>query len=484
MTPPPRWPLLTGVAAAAVAAGPVQAQVWHFHEPHVLGASLDMAMVAHDPAVAFTAARAARTEIDRLDLLLSGWRADSELAALNSSSQLTVSDDLFEVIQAADSWRRRTGGAFDVRLGRAIQASRLSNQALDDRAGLARASQVRLDPASRSISRPAAVSFDLDGIAKGHVIDSALAAAGNAAPTLKGLMIDIGGDLRVWGEAPSASGWRIGVADPSRLQDNAKPIETLSLLNKAVAFSGPGLRDLPGGYSHILAADGDRRRRTSAAVVADTARDADALATALCALPAAQALSLADSMDGFEALVIDAEGRRLPSRGWAALTKPAPSPPRLIRAQASNPWPARFSLVINYEIPRKSERARSPYVAIWITDQTGGAVRTLTLLGDDDRFIDQNFIWWRRVGRASAGLDAIARPTRRPGRYAVVWDGRDDNGAAVGQGRFTVHIEASREHGTHGYQTFDMVLGGAPASASAGADNELGSAHVRYGPNR
>jgi thiamine biosynthesis lipoprotein len=313
-----RWPLLTGVAAAALAAGPVQAQVWRFHEPHVLGSSLDMAMVTDDPATAPAAARAARAEIDRLDRLLSSRRTDSDLTALNTGFSLIASRDLFEVVQASEDWRRRTAGAFDARLGLVTQARRLSDPDPDDLVRLraaARASTVILDPDRRSILRPPAVVFDLDGIAKGHVIDAALAAARDAAPGLRGMMIDVGGDLRVWGQAPAAEGWRIGVADPARLYDNAEPVPTLRLLNKAVAFSGPGLRDLPGGHSHILAADGDIRRRSSAAVVADTARDADALATALCAMPPAEALALADRLDGFEALVIDETGRRLISRG-------------------------------------------------------------------------------------------------------------------------------------------------------------------------
>jgi thiamine biosynthesis lipoprotein len=484
------WRLLLGAGAAAVIGDPAQAQVWRFHEPHVLGASLDMAMVGGDPASALAAGRAARAEIARLDGVLSGWRPDSELAALNERPHLIASSDLFAVVRAAEDWRIRSGGAFDARLGRLIQAWRQADgppdpRLLSDLSGAARAAGATLDPASRGVRRPQAVVFDLDGIAKGHVIDAALTAARRAAPDLAGLMIDIGGDVRVWGRAPGGGGWRIGVVDPSRPQDNAEPMQTLRLVDQAVAFSGPGARDLPGGGFHILAADGSPARRLSAAVVAGTARDADALATALCAMPPADGLALVDRLQGYEALVIDESGRRLPSRGWMALTESRDAPARLIRAQAAQPWPSGFDLTINYEVPQiMRARARSPYIAIWITDATGAAVRTLTLLGNDDRFIDQNFIWWRKVGRASGGFDAVARPTRRPGRYALVWDGRDDKGAPVGQGRYTVHIEASREHGTHGYQTFDMVLGAAPATASAPADPELGPADVRYGPKR
>jgi thiamine biosynthesis lipoprotein len=484
----PHWPLILRAGAAALAAGSAHAQAWRFHEPHVLGASLDMAVVSADPASALAAARAARAEIARLDAILSGWRPDSELAALNARTDFAASPDLFAVVQAAERWRAITGGAFDGRLGRVTQAWRQPGgppdatrlRALDAEA---RALDVMLDPASRRIRRPEGAVLDLDGIAKGHVIDSALTAARHAAPGIDGLMIDIGGDVKVWGQAPGPQGWRIGVADPARLQDNARPFEALRLTDQAVAFSGPSPRDPQPGHSHLLAADGAPARRISAAVTADSTRDADALATALCVLEPDDAIALVDRLDGFEALVIDESGHRLPSRGWNALTESQAAPARLIRAQAAQPWPPGFALTLDYELPQSPRtRAQPPYVAVWITDHAGVAIRTLTLLGSDDRFIDQNFIWWRKVGRLSAGFDAIARPTRRPGRYSLVWDGRDDKGAPVGQGRYTIHIEATREHGGHGYQTVDMVLGAEPAAATAPAEDELGPSGLRYGP--
>ena len=107
-------------------------------------------------------------------------------------------------------------------------------------------------------------------------------------------------------------------------------------------------------------------------------------------------------------------------------------------------------------------------------------------MGTDARFIDENYIWWRRVGRlmGGRGVDAVAKPTRRPGRYSLVWDGRDDKGQPAPQGRYTVHIEASREHGGHAYQTLDVALGAQAVNAEAPGADELGPAAVHYGPGR
>ena len=419
--------MATAAALAPATAGAQTRHVWRLHEPHVLGASLDLAVVTADPAVALAAARAARAEIGRLDAVLSRWRPDSLFARGG------VSDELDAVAAAADRWRDLTGGAFDARRGGHL---------------------------------------DLDGIAKGHVIDRALEAA-RRTPGVEGLMLDIGGDLRVWGRAPSPDGWRVGAADPARLQDNARPAEVLRLSHGALAFSGPGLRG-----PHVIGRGG-AASLMSAAAFAPTAADADALSTALCAMPPPEGLALVDRLDGFEALVIDAEGRRHASSGWSAMAEP-----RLILAQAPSAWPAGFQVTVDYEVPRQSNgRAQPPYVVVWITDAAGAPVRTLAAMGADARFIDENFIWWRRVGRAMGrGIDAVARPTRRPGRYSLVWDGHDDKGRPQPQGRYTVHIEASREHGGHGYQTFEVTLGAQPSSVDSAANPELGPATVRYGP--
>ena len=66
--------MATAAAAAPVAA---DAQVWRLHQPHVLGASLDLAVVTADPASALAAARAAR--------IAASARAGSGVTAARSS---------------------------------------------------------------------------------------------------------------------------------------------------------------------------------------------------------------------------------------------------------------------------------------------------------------------------------------------------------------------------------------------------------------
>ena len=149
---------------------------------------------------------------------------------------------------------------------------------------------------------------------------------------------------------------------------------------------------------------------------------------------------------------------------------------------AAAPWPDRFVVTIAYQLPRQEGRAHSPYVAIWITDDNNRLVRALTMLGRKLDYVSENYIWWRRYGRARPQVvAAISRPTKPAGRYSVAWDGKDDMGAAVGQGRYIVHIEAAREDGLHSYQSMALTLGTDPAEAAAPAGDELGPSSAHYG---
>jgi len=470
--------ILPTLAAAAVSPAPASL-TWSFHLDHVLGASFDMAVMAPSQGEAQFAFAAATSEIARLDRVLSVWRDDSELAALNRSSVMQASPDLFAVLSACETWRTRTGGAFSARLGRLHDAwSRASDRAPDAVELCVDASRIEtaavgLEADSRTVRRPNEVRFAPDGLAKGYIIDAAIAAARRAAPCASGVMIDIGGDIACGG----ATRWRVGVADPSQPADNAPPLAVLELSRQALAVSGPGPRDHQIGghaYSHLLDPHtGQPAARLQAAVIAPTATEADALATALAVMPVDQGLALAERRTGVEALLVSG-ARRHATSGWQAA------------CQAASALPAGFAVEVSYEVPRiDAGNYRKPYLLVWITDPDKNLVKTLLILGAKKDYQQENYVWWRRYGRKQPGvLDALAKPTRAPGRYTVGWDGLDENGKRAPQGRYLVHVEASREHGGHTYQVIDVNLGAQPATGSAPAKDELGAVQLRYGRSR
>lgn len=495
-------PIMASAAAfASPSLAPAQADGVRFvHADHVLGTSFDFTLVGSETD-ALLAADAARAEIARLDRKFSVWRDDSEIAQFNRTRTRIVSPDLYALLARAEHWRLETNGAFNVQLGlveaawrRAARDGEAPDAALLDRLTRLAQTPTAFDPRIREISRPRLTRFAPDAIAKGYVIDAAFAAARRAAPGSRGLKLDIGGDLRVCGEAPGGGAWRIGVANPLQGADNAAPIQTLALSDQAIAASGRGARDLiVAGASHAHFFDPrDGRPATAvaaAAVVAPNAMDADALATAFTILTPEESVAFANRTPGVETLVLAADGAAHASHGWDALVvRDSDAAARLTPAQASaaTPWPANFQLDIQIELPAiEASNYRKPYVLVWITDANRQPVRTLLMLGDHERWQDDNYVWWRRVGRLTPGMvDAMARPTRAPGRYTLVWDGRDDSGQIVGQGAYTLNIEAVREHGGHSYVSAPLNLGAAPIAASTPADAELGAASANYGPRR
>src|SRR5947209_5886486 len=89
-----------------------------FYHENVMGTSLELRVRADDAAAARRAEDRVLRAIDRLAAIFSGHDASSEFRRWQASARgpVGVSPELFEVLQACDSWRDRSGGAFDPRV--------------------------------------------------------------------------------------------------------------------------------------------------------------------------------------------------------------------------------------------------------------------------------------------------------------------------------------------------------------------------------
>jgi thiamine biosynthesis lipoprotein len=153
------------------------------------------------------------------------------------------------------------------------------------------------------------MEVDLGGIAKGYAIDLAAAALQEAGASAG--IVDVGGDLRLFG-TPEASGkWRIRIQQPPGVEEEW----TLDLPACAVATSGDYARWFSIGderLSHIV----DPRTgypvagMGSVTVTAPDAMTADALTTALSVMGAEAGVKLVDSLPDVECMMVteDAAG--------------------------------------------------------------------------------------------------------------------------------------------------------------------------------
>ena len=65
-----------------------------------------------------------------------------------------------------------------------------------------------------------------------------IAVVRDSIPAVRGELINVGGDIHVWGTAPTGATWQVAVANPRDHADNAVPLTRLALRNRAVSSSG------------------------------------------------------------------------------------------------------------------------------------------------------------------------------------------------------------------------------------------------------
>lgn len=457
-------------APAPVPAGAVRGAhgVYVFHDACVLGTYLNVAVRAGGQADAYAAACAARAEIDRLDAVFN-WRDEvSEISRLNRAGSFAASADLFDVIVAAERWREISGGAVSGRMGALLQRWRARiAPGRDEMFSLASetdAAVIGLDAATRTITRPSGVRFDLDAIAKGYIVDRALDAA-MCVPGVAGVMLDIGGDIRCAGEGADGGGWRIDLPEPLSVFDNAPARGAFVLRDAAIATSGCGPRDVDAD-SRVRSATLDPRtgwpvaHERSATAIATRAMEADALATAMLVMARDEARDMVARLPDASARVSLPGGVQWFGAARQHWVEYAPQQPSAGQG-APSLWKQGWHANITFEAPPKDMRReiafRSPYVAIWVSDEKDRPVRTLLLIGRYKEWHEGNHIWWRlnrtKVDSFFAGR---SMSTRGSGTYKVYWDGSDDQGGTVPPGRYRLHVETSRESGGHEHRVLAL----------------------------
>lgn len=439
----------------------VLAEIHTFEHNNVLGSSLTLTVDA-ESAHALRAETAALNAIQRLEKVYSRYDQHSELSRISSGKKLSkpASKDFITVVKLCQQWQQQLPMAFSCRLGEVKQAwqqaellqTRPDRKAIRAIARRAMYSEYKLSQLKKG-EAPSEFKWDFAAIAKGLIIDRALDEAKKAAPDAQAIGIDIGGDSRVWHSDNKAKPWLINIANPALLDDSQDNlIGQLNIHNGAIAYSGHNARPIKIGrrqYSHIVKPrDGwPKDFPNSAIVIAPTATEADALATALTTMAIGPALDWIKQRSNTEALLIDEQGRQYSSAGWHQ------------RFSKSEQGPA--TATITFSLAKiSSGNYRKPYVALWLENSEREVVKNFILLGDNERWMSKNSYWWRRLGRKQPELlQVFARPTRRAGEYQVAWQGRDDYGKPLAKGSYKLMIEAAREHGSHEKIIIEFELG-------------------------
>lgn len=299
--------------------------VWHRNRrvtvdsdyQQVMGTFARIVVVADSERQGRRAIDAAFAEIRNIESRMSDYDPNSLLSEVNRRAVIgpvPVDEELFEVLAASVEYSRLTDGTFDITVGSVTQLWRKAKKQdiAPDTAALQQARQtvgyqnLILDPENKTVRfAKEGMALDLGGIAKGFAIDKAVQILQQVA--MYGGMVDIGGDLRCFGDPPdNANYWLIGVQDPLHSENI---LLKLRLDNRAVATSGDYRRFVMihgQRYSHIInpASAASAQSLSSVSIIAHSAMQADALATAVSVLGPEQGMALIETLPEVEAVLI------------------------------------------------------------------------------------------------------------------------------------------------------------------------------------
>lgn len=125
-------------------------------------------------------------------------------------------------------------------------------------------------------------------------------------------------------------------------------------------------------------------------------------------------------------------------------------------------------------------RIHSPYIAVWIEDEAGQLVQTISLWykSNESKYL-RDLKRWSSKNNSTA---LMTGPTRIPGAFTVTWDGTDLDGSLVADGNYFVCIEAAREKGPYQIIREVISVSASLAPTNLPANGELTAASVQLVP--
>lgn len=286
-----------------------------------MGSNCSVAVTAsqRDERLARRAIAAARIEIAACERAFSRFDSSSDLSRANANAGAWVRVDrrLVDLVAAALRAREVTRGRFDPTILPALVAAgydgpfdRLRAGPPRDIVGRASGGHVGVDVQRARIRVDGDTALDLGGIAKGWSADRVLRLMRLEWPAIPGGLVDLGGDLCVWGATPDGGPWRVAVTDP---RDHGRTLDTLMLSGGGVATSGRDRRRFgPGRTRHHLIDPTTGRSAVpgplAATVVGGCAHDSEVHATVLATCDSEAAAGYLIAYPGVGALLVPSAG--------------------------------------------------------------------------------------------------------------------------------------------------------------------------------
>ena len=247
-------------------------------------------------------------QLNAIIMSMSTYEAESEISVFNrlpaNQCQL-MSQDFINVLELSIQVHKASGGAFNPLVGPLVERWGFghSNAAfvypeakeLARLLALADLSKLLINTNTQSLCKTDDIEIDFSAIAKGYAVDRV--AAELSALSINNYLVDVGGEVIVSGHNPQGGAWRLAIEKPVFRAGEIEQI--VNLQDVAIATSGDyrNFFEYQGKrYSHTIDVRSGypvQHNVASVSVIAETAAEADAWATALNVMAPAEIKQLA-----------------------------------------------------------------------------------------------------------------------------------------------------------------------------------------------
>jgi len=292
-----------------------------FEETRSLMGTYVRVAVYSDEETAEEAISAAFARMEEIEKIASIFDEESEAFKLNQDGYLdTPSSELLELISMSLDYSELTDGSFDITCQPLLDLWEYKPDAdkqfweLDETTQKAEINEaLKLVGPDKIIIEENTIYFKeegmkitLGGIAKGYAVDEALEVIKDMG--IRYALVDAGGDISTLGSKPEGELWSIALVNPD---DTSQSLATFRVHDKSIATSGNYERyfDPEKKAHHILnpKTGSSATGCISVTIIAESCIQADALATGVFVMGAEDGMSLIESLDDVECLIVDAD---------------------------------------------------------------------------------------------------------------------------------------------------------------------------------
>lgn len=255
-------------------------------------------------------------DIEAMENRYSRYKEGSEISKINSSpgTFVIVSEDTFDLIGQSLYFSEISDGLFDISIGPLVDLwgingdnPRVPSQSEIDLA-LEKINyrNISLDKEHTAVSVADGMSIDAGGIAKGFITDRLVSVLHEK--NVQSALLNLGGNLYLYGTKPDGSSWNIGIRDPFGQQGDY--IATVSLKDTSIVTSGIYERYFEADgkkYHHILnpkTGYPEDNELASVSIISPSSTKCDGLSTTCFLLGLEDGMRLIESLDDVEAIMI------------------------------------------------------------------------------------------------------------------------------------------------------------------------------------